>query len=73
MKLQKVILPTSSHCVVLSIVVSRRCATMSVKMCMRFAEVMHKELSGPFNIVYEFLELLVQEFPFVLFPIDFSA
>ena len=23
---------------------------MSVKMCMRFAEVMHKELSSPFNI-----------------------
>ena len=46
---------------------------MSVKMCMRFAEVMHKELSSPFNILYEFLELLAQEFPFVLFPIDFSA
>ena len=46
---------------------------MSVKMCMRFAEVMHKELSSPFNILYRFLELLTQEFPFVLFPIDFSA
>ena len=46
---------------------------MSVKMCMRFAEVKDKELSSTFNILYEFLELLAQEFPFVLFPIDFSA